>query len=311
LAGYDFRLAASPAFSVRGSVLDETGAPVPHARVALKAEGSVGNEAIVSAGKDGRFAFPAVVPGWWRVTAEAGAVADESGSAVVLVGGGVTQRGFAAVEVRRQDVDGLGIHVFPPFAIDVSMEREDQGSALPGSLFLTTLDLPGEMVGATRRGPGDAPRFERVFPGTYQVLADAAEPGTYLASATLGGRDILGQAVVLAPGSPAIHAVFGARPGGVAGFVEKGPSVTVVLLPQNGSRRDLDSVAQAQCQADGRFAIGSLPPDEYYAWAFERLDVEALRDPAFVGTLVARAATVHVNRGETASINLSITPWPE
>jgi len=304
LAGYEFRLAASPAFRVRGTVLDESGAPVPGARVALKTEGSPGNQAIVDADKHGRFEFPSVTPGWWRCTANTEKIADET-----------LQRGATAVEVSRADVDGLEIRVAPPFAVGLSAQREEPGSwmamAAAGSIFLNAVDDVGEMVGPTGEGRGGRRQFEHVFAGRYKVSMGDAETGYYLAAVLLGERDVLGREFELAPGSPDIRAVFRSRPGGVKGTVEGGGPATVVLLPRDETLRDLDEISKAACQADGRFEIGNLRPDEYFAWAFDRLDVEALRDPALVRALLARAATVRVNRGETASITLSVIPWPE
>ncbi len=316
LAGYEFRLADAAAFRVRGTVVDETGAPMARARVELKADGAPGNEAIAVTGRDGRFEFPGVVAGWWSCTAETGGPPETSGGPTVVLGGWVTkQRGFAALAVGNRDVDGLEIRVSTPFAVGLRAERENAGSSTPdpatGSIFLNSLDGVGEMLGARGEAPDGQRRFEHVFAGRYKVSMGDAEPGYYLAAAMLGGRDILGREFELAPGSPEIRAVFRPMPGGVNGTVDGSEHAVVVLLPQDEALRDVDAISRTQRRADGRFEIDSLRPGGYYAWAFERLDVDALRDAAFVRTLVAHAASVRVNRGETASLTLSVTPWPE
>jgi hypothetical protein len=299
LDGYKFRLAASPEFRIRGTVLDDTGAPVPQARVALQAEGSPGNEAVADADAQGRFEFSAVAPGWWRCTAKSG--------------GEMPQRGFADMEVDHGDVDDLEVRVSSPFAVGLSAEREESkiSKTASGSIFLNSLDDSGEMVGAAGGSSGDRRRFERVFPGRYKVSMGDAEAGYYLAAVTLGDRDVLGREFALAPGSPDIHAIFRSRPGGVRGTVDGGKPATAVLLPRDESLRDLEEISQTPCQADGRFETGGLRPDEYYAWAFERFDVEALRDPALVRALIPNAVLVRVDRGATATVALAITPWPE
>ena len=316
LAGYEFRLAASPAYRVRGTVVDETGAPMAHARVELKREGEAGNEAIAVTDRDGRFEFPGVVAGWWYCTAETGGPPETTNGPSVALAGWVTKlRGYATLAVGHRDADGVEIRVAAPFAVGLTVERESRGGtaveAGTGSILLNALDGVGEMVGARSQERGGEKRFEHVFAGRYKISMGEAEPGYYLAGATLGGRDILGQEFVLTPGAPEIRAVFRPLPGGVNGTVDGGDRATVVLLAQEEALRDLDTLPRAPRRADGRFEIDSLRPGGYYAWAFERLDVEALRDPAFVRTLVARATAVRVNRGETASLDLSITPWPE
>jgi len=316
LAGYEFRLAAAAAFRVRGTVVDEAGAPMARARVELKTDGQPGNEAVTVTGRDGRFEFPGVVAGWWHCTAETGGPPEPSSGPSVVLGGWVTrQRGFATLALGHQDVDGLEIRVSPPFAVGLSVERENGGSSTPdpaaGSILLNALDGVGEMLGARGEAPGGQRRFEHVFAGRYKVSMGDAEPGYYLAAAMLGDRDVLGLEFELAPGSPELRAVFRPLPGGVNGTVDGSDHATVVLLPEDETLRDLDAISKTQRRADGRFEIDSLRPGGYYAWAFERLDVEALRDAAFVRTLAARAASVRVNRGETASLALSVTPWPE
>lgn len=298
LDGYEFRLAASPEFRIRGTVLDDAGAPVPQSRVALQAEGLFGNESVVDADARGRFEFPAVVPGWWRCTAKSG--------------GEKPQRGFADVEVHR-DVEDLELRVAASFAVGLSAQREDSenSTAASGSVFLNSVDDWGEMVGAAGESSGDQRRFEHVFPGRFRVSMGDAEAGYYLAAVTLGERDVLGREFELTPGSPDIHAVFRSRPGGVRGTVGGGKPATIVLLPRDESLRDLEEISQTPCQADGRFEIGGVRPDEYYAWAFERLDVEALRDPALVRALMPNAVLLRVDRGATATVALAITPWPE
>jgi hypothetical protein len=316
LEGYEFRLATSPSFHVRGTVVDEMGTPMPHARVSIKAEGAPGNEAIADAGADGRFEFPAVVPGWWRCTAETGGAADDSGiPAAVLSGGERTYRGFAVVEVGNRDVDGVEIRLTPPFAVGLSVWREESENSLVAarseSIFLNAMDGVDEMVGTTSTDTGGERRFERVFPGRYKISVGDTEAGYYLAAVTLGDRDVLGQEFELTAGSPDIRAVFRSRPGGANGTVDGSEQAMVVLLPQAESLRGVDAIPKTQCQTDGRFELAGLRPDEYYAWAFERVDVEALRDVAFVRTLIPYATAVRVTRGAAASVRLAVTPWPE
>jgi protocatechuate 3,4-dioxygenase beta subunit len=233
-------------------------------------------------------------------------------AAMFLMMVATTLRGSTTIEVRRQDVDQVELRLSTPFKIPFSAVREetDGGDPKPakGSIVLTSLD--GFHEAKVNRYAG-APQFEEMFRGRYKVSMGDAEPGYYLAAAMLGDRDIVGQEVELGPGSPPIRAIFRPRSGGAKGSVDSSPRATVVLLPREEAVRELEGMSREQCSADGHFEIGGLRPGDYYAWAFERLDAEAFKDPSFVGTLLQRAASVTVKSGETATVALSVTPWPE
>lgn len=387
LGGFEFRMAASPVFRIRGRVVDNAGKPVAKARLRLLPENPLDDIQYSETDKDAAFEFSSVRAGSWRCVAElpqygnvsmrrdrhAPKAADASapdapvsGGAPDAVGvlfdsledkgiplpGGVVvhpnaqpadskdgqqagqvdpiiaeyvdrvtltfstvakERGVAAIDVRHQDVDQVEIRLAPSFNIRMSavLEESPGGDTKPaiGTVTLNPVDRANDSVGVATHGSDS--QFERVFAGRYKVSDDAPNPGYYLAAVLLGDRDVLGQEFELAPGSPAMRAVFRSRPGSAKGAVDGSDHATVVLLPRDESLRDLDAIAKVQCNSDGRFEIGSLTPGDYYAWAFERLDVEALRDASFVRTLVTQAASVTVKRGETASVKLSITRWPE
>ncbi|MGO9260295.1 MAG: hypothetical protein ACLQU1_28910 [Bryobacteraceae bacterium] len=64
-------------------------------------------------------------------------------------------------------------------------------------------------------------------------------------------------------------------------------------------------------KSTGYLEIFSALPD-YYVWAFDRVDLNALSDADFVRNLVSLAETLRVARGEVAAApNLKVTPWPE
>jgi len=97
----------------------------------------------------------------------------------------------------------------------------------------------------------------------------------------------------------------------VRGSVEKAADTTVALVPQDEALLDGQFIRTAKCDNAGRFEVGSLKPGEYYAFAFDRIDRDALTDVTFVRNLRTAAVPVHVEAGKAADVELKVTPWPE
>ena len=219
------------------------------------------------------------------------------------------QRGVKRLEVKHDDLDGVEVRLSPPFRVELKAVREDApgGEAKPWEGSVT---LFGGFAGEESvRGSAKDGVIE-VFTGRYKVQSDDRS-GYYMATARLGGRDVLGQEIELGPGAQALNLIFRPKSGSVSGMVAGSDHATVVLLPCDERLRDLDKIATAATQSEGRFEANGLRPETYYAWAFERLDLEALQDSMFVRSLATHAVTVRVNQGERATVSLSVTPWPE
>jgi hypothetical protein len=85
-----------------------------------------------------------------------------------------------------------------------------------------------------------------------------------------------------------------------------------VLVPQDEALRDPDQfIRTARCAAYGKFAIESLRPGSYYAFAFDRVRKEMLEDVEFMRKIVPRAVRVEVRHGETANFDLVPQVWPD
>jgi 5-hydroxyisourate hydrolase-like protein (transthyretin family) len=231
----------------------------------------------------------------------------------VVLSFGDAQRGRASIKVGGEEPEPLEVRLDAPFAIPFLADNRDGDDAKPQrSDGAVRLDPAEAGVTTEELSRKDGVRlFADVFAGRYRIALEHADPGYYLAEVMQGDRDILGQPVEFAPGSAPIRAVFQRNPGAVRGTVEGSTHATVVMIPVDERLRGIEPLAKAQCDPHGRFEIGGLRPGDYYALAFERVDVEALQDPAFVRILQPRAGSVKVERGATAALRLSVTPWPE
>jgi protocatechuate 3,4-dioxygenase beta subunit len=297
LSGYAIRLSNVPVWPVAGNVIDEEGKPVANASIALRPIDDR-DEATISTSADGTFRFPAVRPGEWQLVASLSQA----------------KKGFARIMVDKHDVERVTIRVYPPFTLEGVVEREEprdeNGKRLVSGVSLQPVDGQGESELAFHEQDGSV-RFKKVQPGKYIIFPLGFKPGYYLDAVLLGDRDVFGKPVDLNNGALRFRVVYEPNAGRVRGAVENGADRTVVLLPQDESMLDGQFIRTARCDAQGRFEVGSLKPGEYYAFAFDRIDYDALSDVQFVRNLVNSAVRVHVDADRAAEVELKTTSWPE
>jgi hypothetical protein len=304
LSGYDIHLQAVPLYHVRGVVIDTRGRPAVGVGVKLApppANWWEPEEAEVDTGEGGVFDFPRVRPGDWRVVAEV-----ERGEESLM--------GFGPALVAAADVSGVSVHLTEPFAMQGKVEgakahnTDDLCESTSVSLISTEVarDASGE---AQENG---LLRIPEVYPGRYKVQVCGVPEGHYLASVMLGERDVLGQEFALAPGASPLRVVFKSDGGSVRGTVDQGEGASVALVPADDALLDSLFVATTSAGEGGRFELGNLRPGEYRAFAFDHIgDADALTDAAFLKSVSAWAAAVHVEHGRAASVDLKVVRWPE
>jgi hypothetical protein len=301
VTGYEIRLRSVPVRRIRGIVRDDLGKPVPGAALQLinSGDGLPGQRKIVT-GEDGAF-DEEVRMGEWRLV---GSVTRE----------GVELKGVEPVTVARRDLDHIDVRLARPFTLHGFVDRDEPRDA-EGNRQVTAVTLipepsrPELQVLKFHEQDGSV-ELKNVYPGRYEIMPLGFRPGYYLDSVKLGDREVLGQKVDLFEGVALARVVYKSGAPTVRAQVEKGDGVFVVLVPQDDALMT-DQFIRRATVADGRCEIGSLRPGDYYAFAFDRIDMAALEDPFFVRTLVPRAEKVHVDKGETASVSLKVTPWPE
>jgi hypothetical protein len=268
LSGYEIRLRAAEVHRVRGVVVDEAGKPVKDATVRLvsRTGGRAGfgvtllengsRQYMIGGGKygteiaefpltgaDGHFEFPSVPAGEWRLDAEAEAGGDSADGLPKMA------RGSTAVIVEHEDLGDVQVSMRVPFPLNVEIEGEGLPQGVSGAGMLA--------LGPVGGGPFVRPlgRGGSVFPGRYRIESSA--PGYYLAAATLGGRDVLGQTIDLMAGSPPLHVVLKRATSGLRGTVEKGEGASVLIWPQNAA--ETTTITQVTCGPQRRLR-GSAPP---------------------------------------------------
>jgi hypothetical protein len=298
VSGLEIRLRRVPVWSVEGRVADETGMALGGIAVKLRpADEWQPDEASAVTSGDGTFRFTGVRAGEWRVAAS-----------------GAAREGYATVMVDKHDVERVAVRLLPPFALQGVVERDEprdgDGNRKVSAVSLIPAGGQGKQELAFHQQDG-AIRFPKVQPGRYTIFPLGYIPGYYVESVKLGDREVMSHPVDLTDGAIPFRVTYRPNAGRVRGSVEKCNASTVVLLPQDEALLDAQFVRTAKCDASGRFESGSLKPGEYYAFAFDRIDDAAFSDVAFVRNLQPTAASVHVEAGQAADVELKVTPWPE
>jgi hypothetical protein len=320
LSGYDIHLRSAPVYRVRGVVLDEAGKPAEKAEVTLTSRGERGGslakfslqgvveyvmgvlgglpEAQAFTGKDGAFELPAVRAGEWSVGA------DFEGEWDPVLRHTTQLRGSENLLVERQDVDHLEIRLAAPFNLPV---EADWGETPPTDVrrfaVLGLYGLDGQLPVMFVGGP-----LIQVMPGRYRVSGGPSINGYSAVSVILAGQDVLGQVVDLRPGSPALKVVYRRSTTSLRGTVEKGEGATVLLWPQvTDGPTVMDAIT---CGPNGNFE-GFVRPGAYYVVAVDRVDTRTVADAALLRKMTASAASVSVEQGTTAVVQLPLTSWPE
>jgi protocatechuate 3,4-dioxygenase beta subunit len=327
-SGFEIRLQSVQVYRVRGSVVDDAGQPIKEAEVRLinAARGSAfggslmlppyrflmfgsagpwDNESSVTTGADGKFEFPAVRSGDWRLMAEwifTDPISKDE----------AWWDGHASVLVARHDSDDVKIRISAPPPRGAIVDWGGLSPLSQGAvplLKLTGVDAPSHAVLVL--SPRNAsPSFLGLdAAGRYRVVPlPTMQDGYNVASVWLGEREITGQQIELNASSPPIRVVMNGKSGSIRGTLEHATKATVVVAPANAG--DLDVVIAVDCAADGSFQIPGMPPGAYSIAAYDRVN-DRIGSRISVATMLAPASRVRVEEGATATIQLSVNRWPD
>jgi hypothetical protein len=337
LSGYEIRLRTTPVYRVRGVVLAENGMPQLRAVVHNEpaSERSLGFDVVnmggglrnlangpapslmggplgyfiatpgsalfsgegLAAAKEGAFEFPSVPRGERKFTA---AIETEDGVQLP-----VTATVSAVVD---RDIDDLQIRFSAPFTVEGSVDLAGAtGSETPDAVKKATVGLAGLNAPGQKNSDGSF-RLMNVVAGEHWIVAPPGlAGGYYLASVSLGGRDVTGQALNLQPGSPPIQVVYKSNAGTVSGIVDADDGVAAVLIPQ----ASLDSLTPdfgriCPSGPSGAFEIESVKPGSYYAFAVSRLEPAQFYAPETARKIIVDAARVQVTEGSAVSVKLQV-----
>jgi Carboxypeptidase regulatory-like domain len=300
VVGQDIKLRAVNAYSIRGVARESNGDPAPKLTVKLARADDYQQslDRTTVSGKDGSFEFADVYDGDWRLASE------QSGEVIL--------RTFAAVSVTGRDAEGIELRLTEPFSVPVEflLQIQDSTTKIQGSVVLAP-EWGGQSPVSSSDKDGTY-KIEGLYPGHYLVNPlPLAGAGYYLASMTLGDRDVLGQMVEFSSGSVPLRVVYRSDGGTIRGIVEDCGNATIAIAPEDPAlQRSRAFAPESRCNADGHFEIRSLRPGRYYAFAFDQLNENASDFLSSLPGLINQAVSVEVKAKETTNVELKVIAGP-
>jgi protocatechuate 3,4-dioxygenase beta subunit len=340
LTGVDVSMRPVRAVAVSGTVEDDRGV-VPNFGVRLLTrEGDTGAVAFdvgyTSTDASGRFTFPLVQPGRYRVSSQRFATT-QFGPDVVLPPPGPPRAsdrvGAAAsqeIVVGDQDVNEIALRLRPAVEISGRVEFRGSGKRPPADVIRQLLVFASPFEPPSRSFPArpfsDAVDEKDGFvipyntPGRY-VLTVNDNAALSLLSVSVNGKSITERPIVIESANLTDVAIeLTDRPAEVTGTVRTraglaDPNAAVVLFPTDRSRwsetrigaRMFRSVRPSKA---GLFTLRPVLPGEYFIAAIAEDGTAAFPEPNFLEALAAGATTIKVGASEKPSVTLITVDAP-
>ena len=294
--------------SARVKIRGQTVPPIGGTRVVLAAKGGdlTGAHYLTRPGTDGEFEIRGVSPGSYLLLATA---ADGALSSDVM-----------SLNVTGSDIDGVRLTLEETMSVQGGLLLEGSPradlSGLDVKLARSTIEFDQRIE--TRAGADGAFTLDQVAPlAEYDIAVEPLPPGTYVKGIRSGGRNLLRGQSRLRPNSPLEIVLAEATDYlevSVTG-IDPASGIQVVLLPDLLLRRRADRYITGFTGQSGDLRLTAVPPGDYTAYAFERIEPGAYYALAYAPAAYNRfrdhAVTVTVGERGTKAIQLRVIPAAE
>jgi protocatechuate 3,4-dioxygenase beta subunit len=327
LSGVDIALTPTRLATITGSAVDSEGRPMAGTVFATPRGNGVGLGLGGVGGPirpDGTFTIPNVPPGTYLLRANAA----RNGGVV----NGPPDFSVAEVVVTGDDVSGVRLAPLALVAISGHISFDDPGAAQslkPSTIRVVAQAVNGDDFAGIGVGAGGPPKpvkddftFElKTAPGRIGLAAiiQQASNTWRLKSIHVNGSDVTDTGFDV--GSPAVSGIeieMTNRLQQITGTVtdDRGDAVkdyTVAVFSQDRARWKVATnryLALGRPGADGGFKVATLPPGDYYAVAFDAIDVSGWQDPDLLEGWSRVATSFTLTPGDSRALTLRLFTSP-
>jgi protocatechuate 3,4-dioxygenase beta subunit len=339
-AGVDVSMHPVRAVAVSGTIADELG-PIPNFGVRLfTREDDTGAIAFdigwTSTDTRGRFTFPLVPPGNYRIVAQRYATT-HFGPDVVLPPPGPPRAAdrFGAwaqqeIAVGDQDVSGIALQLRLGVEVSGRVKFSGSGRRPSAEVMRQFLVFVSPFESGSRSFPSrplsigvdakDGFEIRDIAPGRY-VLTVNDTAGASLLDVSVGGKSVTERPIVIGTtGLSEVTIELTDRPAEVTGTVRNragapDSNAGVILFPTDRSRwRDVRTGARmfrnARASKTGAFSLRPVLPGDYFVAAVADDATAEFPEPRFLEALAAVATTVRVGTGDKPNVALTTVDAP-
>jgi protocatechuate 3,4-dioxygenase beta subunit len=284
LRGADIRLRKTQTQTLKGRVVDVSGAPIRSGSLFLSIVDSPSTpaERAISIGPDGVFTLMNLPPGSYML----------QGSGTDPKGGRLS--GSMPIRVSEREAEDVVLRLAAAGQVSGVVRASEGAVDLRAvRVILDPLDeFPLDMQSSRTLGDGGAFTVPDVVPARYAVDVFGAPEGYYVQSVQWSGQDVTESGITVSGDVPGLDVVLTKGAANVEGSVDT-PLAIVVVVPPSNKRQRWTLYKTAMAGATGRFTVRNLPPGEYTVAAFPPgTDTSILQNPEVLNQIGSRAVTV-------------------
>jgi hypothetical protein len=275
LRGMDFRLRKSRVFRIAGKVVGAPNGRVNADVSLLPLDAGSGTRAANGPQTpSGAFEFNRLLPGSYVISASARSL---FGRQVVTLGNG--------------SVENVALQLVPGADITVKVSTEDSGTAQPPRARITVNSSEQNIVRTAQQRADGTQSLPSLPPNNYRIALDALGDGVYVKSMRFGDQNVTRKPLDLTSGVGGIlEVVLSPHAAELSGMTTPGVTVTLWDGP--------DFIRSTSAGADGRYRFTNLPPGDYHAAAWEKIDPGLSELPEFLVKFEERAARLRLSENE-------------
>lgn len=300
LAGFNIQLRKSKVVRIKGKVVGDDGTPLKNAQIMLMSPGNPGSMYIkIVDNPQGRFELANVQPGSYMIMA-------------MQIGTSPSVH-MQPLVVPAEGLDNLQVGAQTEGTVSGSVVVSGEAKiAVKGLnvMLAGTEDSPTMPVMGSVSESG-AFVLKKVAAAPYELSLQPLPAGTYLKSVQWAGRERLGQTLDFAAGfAGPLQIGLGADGGTFEAAVlsddKPAADATVVLLAADPDGRFPETTQSGESDSAGHVSLKDVPPGDYLAFAWEKVEDGQWLDAAFLKPFENQAArvTIHPKGNEKAQLRL-------